>query len=78
MKKTVLCLLSMAVLLMLAACAQPVSASEVKSDKPRQTPVIPQADLISLVDGNSTFAFNLYQALKNQDGNLFYSPYSIS
>jgi serpin B len=31
-----------------------------------------------LVDGNSAFAFDLYQALKKESGNLFYSPYSIS
>jgi len=32
----------------------------------------------SLVEGNSAFAFNLYQALKEEEGNLFCSPYSIS
>jgi serpin B len=32
----------------------------------------------SLVEGNSAFAFELYQALKGEEGNLFYSPYSIS
>jgi serpin B len=31
-----------------------------------------------LVEGNSAFAFELYQALKGEEGNLFYSPYSIS
>lgn len=31
-----------------------------------------------LVRGNSTFAFDLYRKLKEEDGNLFYSPYSIS
>jgi serpin B len=31
-----------------------------------------------LVAGNSAFAFDLYQALSVEDGNLFYSPYSIS
>ncbi|MBN1946010.1 MAG: hypothetical protein JW797_10060 [Bradymonadales bacterium] len=28
--------------------------------------------------GNRTFAFDLYQALRGGDGNLFFSPYSIS
>jgi serpin B len=32
----------------------------------------------SLVEGNSAFTFELYQALKGEEGNLFYSPYSIS
>jgi len=32
-----------------------------------------------MVQGNSAFAFDLYQALKEQNkGNLFYSPYSLS
>jgi len=31
-----------------------------------------------LVEGNTAFAFELYQALGEQEGNLFYSPYSIS
>jgi serpin B len=30
------------------------------------------------VNGNSDFALDLYQALRSQPGNLFYSPYSIS
>jgi len=39
---------------------------------------ISTADQESLVDGNNEFAFDLYQALKDEDGNLFYSPLSIS
>ena len=35
-------------------------------------------DLTDLVDGNSAFAFDLYQAIREKGGNLFYSPYSIS
>jgi serpin B len=35
-------------------------------------------DLEDLVDGNSAFAFDLYQAIREKGGNLFYSPYSIS
>ncbi len=41
-------------------------------------PEVPQSDLATLADGNSAFAFDLYGALRKQDGNLFYSPYSIS
>ena len=37
-----------------------------------------QADLSALVDGNNKFAVGLYQMLKGGEGNLFYSPYSIS
>jgi serpin B len=32
----------------------------------------------STVDGNTAFALDLYQKLKEQPGNLFFSPYSIS
>jgi serpin B len=35
-------------------------------------------DIDTLVIGNSDFALALYQALKNTDSNIFYSPYSIS
>ena len=30
------------------------------------------------MDGNTLFALNLYQKLKERPGNLFFSPYSIS
>jgi serpin B len=52
---------------------------ELKSDKDRiDNPAVSQTDVESLVDGNSAFAFDLYQQLKEEDGNLFYSPYSLS
>jgi len=35
-------------------------------------------DLQTVVKGNSTFGFDLYQQLKKSEGNLFFSPYSIS
>jgi len=31
-----------------------------------------------IIAGNSALAFDLYQALREEDGNLFFSPYSIS
>jgi len=59
--------------------SQPAAAEEVKSDKERITsPDASAADVALLVEGNSIFAFDLYQALKQEEGNLFYSPYSIS
>jgi len=63
----------------LGACAQPASGEVLQSDKPRVTaPAADQAGLTALVDGNSGFAFDLYQALSKAEGNLFSSPYSIS
>jgi len=65
--------------LTLVACSSAVTAAELKSDKPRDTsPEVTAAELSALVESNSAFAWNLYQQLKAQDGNLFYSPYSLS
>jgi serpin B len=50
-----------------------------QSGKPRNTsPNVGAAELEELVTGNTAFAFELYQALRQKEGNLFYSPYSIS
>ena len=59
---------------------QPVSFRILKSDVSYiTTPDVTNSQLATLVSGNSSFAFNLYQQLKkNNTGNLFYSPYSIS
>ena len=59
---------------------QAVGFKVLKADTPRITaPNVSDAQLSSLVSGNSAFAFTLYQQLKkNSIGNLFYSPYSIS
>ncbi len=50
-----------------------------RSDRPRElNPSVPAADLTALVDGNTTFALNLYGTQRDGAGNLFYSPYSLS
>jgi len=77
--KKVLLILIAIVLTGLTACSQSASAEILQSKKPRITePQVSQDDLVTLIDGNSEFAFDLYQVLKETDGNLFYSPYSIS
>jgi serpin B len=59
--------------------AQPVGGELLQSDKERITsPDAASNEQALLVEGNSAFAFELYQALKGEGGNLFYSPYSIS
>ncbi|GAI43201.1 unnamed protein product, partial [marine sediment metagenome] len=79
MKNVFLCALMVLVLLGLVACAQPVSGELIKSDKERvSNPDVSQTNLTTLVAGNSEFAFNLYRALREEEGNLFYSPHSIS
>ncbi|MGB8646944.1 MAG: serpin family protein [Anaerolineae bacterium] len=50
----------------------------VQSSKARLVVNAPNADLAELAAGNNAFAFDLYQRLSKGDGNLFYSPYSIS
>ena len=79
MKKTLLCILTAALTLSMVACAQPAAGQVIQSEKPRVTsPDVIETDLATLVEGNSTFAFTLYHALKETDDNLFYSPYSVS
>jgi serpin B len=41
-------------------------------------PEVTEAELAELALGNRAFAFSLYQILREEEGNLFYSPYSIS
>ncbi|MDD5038073.1 MAG: serpin family protein [Dehalococcoidales bacterium] len=59
---------------------QPVSFEIVKSSESRiESPDVNNTQLATLVSGNSEFAFDLYQALRQkEDSNIFYSPYSIS
>jgi serpin B len=45
---------------------------------PTPTQTASANDITTLVEGNTRFAFDLYQQLKAGDGNLFFSPYSIS
>jgi serpin B len=68
------------VLLLLAACGPAAPVGEMaRSGKQRETsPDVAGQDLAGLVDGNSAFAFDLYQILREERENVFYSPYSIS
>ncbi len=56
----------------------PTAAAELHSDKDRSVPSVGPADLGELVRGNNAFVFDLYHALSGREGNLFYSPFSIS
>ena len=86
MKKAIGLMLTMVLLLNVVACGEPLSHGEdsaggeiLRSEKERVTsPNVDEADLATLVEGNSAFALDLYQALRETDGNLFYSPYSVS
>jgi len=63
----------------LVGCGPRLPAGIAQSSKPRlAAPEVTSEDLAYLVDGNSAFAFELYEVLREGDGNLFFSPYSIS
>jgi serpin B len=82
MKKIIVIVLALVLVLPVIASikmAQPVAGDVLESDRERITsPDVSTGQQASLVEGNSAFAFKLYQALKEEEGNLFYSPYSIS
>jgi serpin B len=79
MKKIVVIVLAIALILPVIISSQPAAGDVLKSDKERVTsPDVSPGEQALLVEGNSIFAFSLYQALKENEGNLFYSPYSIS
>ncbi|MCK4791136.1 MAG: hypothetical protein KAV87_45810, partial [Desulfobacteraceae bacterium] len=67
MKRIFLSLLVVLLLLsVVGCCAEGTQISMALSDKPRETsPDISTSDLAALVDGNSAFAFDLYQALSD-------------
>jgi serpin B len=78
-KKAFWLILSIIAIVSMAACTQTAAAAELKSDRPRETaPAVTSSDQSVLVSGNTDFALSLYQLLSAKDGNLFYSPYSIS
>ena len=56
----------------------PTAVEALRSDKDRSAQAVGAAELTDLVRGNNAFAFDLYRALSNSEGNLFYSPFSIS
>ena len=80
MKNVLLGILAAATLLTLVGCGGGSGVAVAQSDKQRvAAPDVKPIDQADLVSGNSAFAFDLYQALlEEQDGNFFYSPHSIS
>jgi len=55
------------------------TGGEVRSDRERNdSPRASARDLRTLVQGNNAFALDLYRELSNAQGNLFFSPFSIS
>ena len=57
----------------------PIPVKEIRSDRDRtDSPQATDQDLETVVRGNNAFALDLYRTLSNGEGNLFYSPFSIS
>jgi len=81
-----------ACLFLLTACAAPATQPPspmptaapqavvlAQSSQPRlSAPSVPAESLSALATGNNAFAFALYRAIRAGQGNLFYSPYSLS
>lgn len=78
MKRLLLAFLSILMAVGLFGCVPKASALEATSDKPRDTsPQVSDESLNKLVEGNNAFALDLYRQL-GSDGNIFFSPYSLS
>jgi serpin B len=79
MKKILVIALALALILPAVFSTGPAAGQVLQSDKERVTsPDVSPGDQAVLVEGNSAFAFELYKQLKGEEGNLFYSPFSIS
>jgi len=76
-KRIVMFIMTAAALLSLVSCSDRPQAA--RSEKPRVTsPSVPESDQDALAEGNIEFALDLYQVLREEEGNLVYSPHSIS
>jgi len=65
--------------ILLSACGLVPNSNVAQSEVEREVnPIVPREDAQVLVEGNNAFAFDLYQSLNEEDGNIIFSPYSIS
>ncbi len=72
-------ILLLSVAIILSACAPSPRADLAQSKLNREIhPSVLEGDVDSLVRGNNSFALDLYKYLLGENGNLIYSPYSIS
>lgn len=68
--------LLLALSLAVISCEEAVEAFDPIQE--RQLPESIQAAAATVTDGNNRFALDLYQVLRKKEGNLFYSPFSVS
>jgi serpin B len=74
-------LVCLAIAALLSTACRPARGDQLmQADVPRvESPDVSDAQVAQLVAGNQAFAFDLYHALAaGEEGNLIYSPYSIS
>ena len=76
---TAVCLVLMATLLSACEFALADTGAVARSDLPRESaPAVPPADAQALLAGDDAFAFDLYRQVRADEGNLIFSPSSIS
>lgn len=81
MKKIIFSVLAVILLISTVSCSQTqMYAQELKSGKKYDTsPEVSYSDMETLAKGNNEFALALYRQLSAaDDGNMFFSPYSLS
>lgn len=66
--------------ILFSACASPAASAHLAASEIQRemNPPVLEGDVQNLVDGNNSFALDLYQAVRPESGNLVFSPYSIS
>ncbi len=81
--KKILAALTLTGLIVLAGCGPQTTPTTTTTatttpTTPAATTTNPSEMHAALVEGNTDFAFDLYRQLKDEEGNLFLSPYSLS
>lgn len=81
LKRIGMCILLLLPLLIVAGCetVQEERFGVVRAEEERVSePQVGEDDLAALIEGNNAFALDLYRFVAEEEGNIFYSPYSIS
>lgn len=82
MNKLVYLIVCLSIALILAGCIQyqtpPPSTPTPTPEQTLQTSTLNQSSVGSVVDASNRFALDLYSEYEDGDGNIFFSPYSIS
>src|SRR5437660_11971290 len=77
-RKLAALLISTALGLAVPSCGPAPSETHPPDTHPLNVNPAAMADVPAVVQGDTAFALDLYARLRGEDGNLFFSPYSIS